>query len=98
MVGPVLRRRHQRAVRPGRWWPRPGRHPRPSCFLAGCHATWVLAGFALGILTLSAGRFAEVIDLHEGGPVLAVIGGLLLAASHGASMGRCRACEGVCEA
>jgi hypothetical protein len=47
------------------------------------HRTWwVLAGFGVGVLVLLAGRLGEAFALYEGGAVLAVIGGALLATTH----------------
>lgn len=43
---------------------------------------WLLTGFGAGMLVLIAGRFGEAFALYEGGAVLAVVGGALLATSH----------------
>ncbi|CAN0459862.1 unnamed protein product, partial [Ectocarpus fasciculatus] len=43
---------------------------------------WVLAGFGAGVLILLAGRLGEALALYEGGAIVAVLGGALLATSH----------------
>lgn len=58
------------------------------------HRTWwVLVGFSLGIVVLCAGRAMEVFG-QEGGGSLAVVGGVMLVASHLSSARCCAACEG----
>jgi len=57
---------------------------------------WVLAGFGMGILVLLAGRLGEFLQVYEGGAVLAVVGGAILVASHGASTVQTRACGEAC--
>ncbi len=57
---------------------------------------WVLASFGTGIAVLIAGRLGEALELYEGAGILAIIGGLLLVASHLKNMGSIRACKEDC--
>lgn len=57
---------------------------------------WILAGFGVGLLVLLAGRLGEALALYEGGGVIAVIGGALLASCHVASLRRSRPCTSEC--
>jgi len=43
---------------------------------------WTVAGFALALPLLAAGRFGEAFHLHDYGFALTVSGGLLLATAH----------------
>lgn len=52
----------------------------------------VVTGFAVGLSLLSLGRAAEALALFEGGGVLAVVGGMVLVASHVRSLGCRRSC------
>ena len=54
---------------------------------------WVLLGFAAGVVVLSLGRLGEALELHEGGVILAGVGGGLLVASHLASARQIRAVQ-----
>ena len=51
---------------------------------------WLLAGFGAGIIVIVAGRLGEALALYEGGAALSVLGGVLLAASHVASIRQAR--------
>ncbi len=51
---------------------------------------WLMAGFGVGILVLTAGRLGEALALYEGGAALAVIGGSILVVSHLLSLRQAR--------
>ena len=59
-------------------------------------STSVLAGFGVGLATLSAARLGEAMHLFEGTLVFAVLGGAILVASHVVSARRTKACSKPC--
>jgi hypothetical protein len=59
-------------------------------------SAWVLVGFGAGTLVLTAGRFGEAVGFHQGGVYLAIGGGILLVASHLASLWQTRICHQDC--
>ena len=59
---------------------------------------WVVAGLGVGALVLVAGRLGEALALFEGGSLVSIAGGALLAGTHLASMARTRAALGAAAA
>ncbi|MBJ94846.1 MAG: hypothetical protein CMP23_10300 [Rickettsiales bacterium] len=59
-------------------------------------SSWVLGSFGVGIAVLVAGRMGEALELYEGAGMLAIVGGLLLVASHLKNIGSIRACQEPC--
>lgn len=58
--------------------------------------TWVLGSFATGGVVLMAGRFGEALGIFEGAGVVAILGGLLLVASHLINISWSRGCRQNC--
>ncbi|MEN0065513.1 MAG: MerC domain-containing protein [Myxococcota bacterium] len=56
-------------------------------------ASWVVLGFGLGIVMLAFGRLGEALNLFEGSALFAMAGGLVLVATHLASLRQLRACS-----
>ena len=56
----------------------------------------VLLGFGVGLAALITARLGEALHLFEGTLVFAVLGGLILVASHVLSSRRAQACQKAC--
>ncbi|MFK7929383.1 MAG: MerC domain-containing protein [Myxococcota bacterium] len=60
------------------------------------HNFWVMGAFVAGIGLLVVARLTEALSVFDGGPVLAILGGLVLVGSHLVNTAQIKACQQPC--